>query len=76
MAFKNLHDVIAENHMSVNSVAEAIGMSESSLRYKINRGSMSVEEAFRIHRLIFPRYSIFYLFESVEQSDDSSENAS
>lgn len=68
--FKNLDRVIHENHMSINSVASAIGMSESTLRYKLNNGNLSVGEAFQIHSTLFPRYNIFYLFEESMKEEE------
>ena len=35
--YKNLENVIYENHMTINSVASVIGMNERSLRYKIEQ---------------------------------------
>ncbi len=35
--YKNHENVIYENHMTINSVATAIGMNERSLRYKIDK---------------------------------------
>lgn len=74
--FKNLDRVIHENHMTINSVATALGMSESTLRYKMNNGNLSVHEAFQIHRTLFPRYDLFYLFknEPIEKEDENSES--
>lgn len=71
--FKNLDRVIHENHMTINSVATALGMSESTLRYKMNNGNLSIHEAFQIHKTLFPRYDMFYLFET-DSRKESKEN--
>lgn len=62
--FKNLENVIYENHMTINSVAMATGMNERSLRYKIDKETFNVAEAFRIRNTLFPKYDLCYLFES------------
>ncbi|MGN0613578.1 MAG: hypothetical protein ACI4JB_06710 [Porcipelethomonas sp.] len=62
--FKNLEHAIHESHMTINSAAAAIGMSESSLRYKINKESFGVNEAFKLRNILFPKYDLFYLFQS------------
>lgn len=62
--YKNLENVIYENHMTINSAALAIGMSERSLKYKINKETFDIAEAFKIHRVLFPRYDLYYLFAS------------
>lgn len=62
--FKNLENAIHENHMTINSAALAMGMSESSLRYKINKESFGVTEAFKIRNILFPKYDLCYLFKS------------
>ena len=60
--YKNLENVIYENHMTVNSVANAVGMNERSLRYKIDNETFNVAEAFKIRNMLFPRYDLYCLF--------------
>ena len=48
--YKNLENVIYENHMSINSAAS---------------------EAFKIRNLLFPKYDLYYLFESDENNTKS-----
>lgn len=62
--YKNLENVIYENHMTINSAANAIGMNERSLRYKIDKETFDIAEAFKIHNTLFPKYDLCYLFES------------
>ncbi len=67
--YKNLEHEIAASGMSYRSVAAAIGMPESTFRGKMNRGSFTVEEAFKIKQLLFPKYEYEYLFaEAVEEA--------
>lgn len=75
--YKNLEKVIHENHMTINSAALAIGMNERSLRYKIDRETFDVAEAFKIHKILFPRYDFYYLFTSdnIENHTEAAEFA-
>ena len=59
--YKNLENVIYENHMSINSAASAIGMTDRTLRYKIDKETFDVSEAFKIRNLLFPKYDLYYL---------------
>ena len=49
--------------MSVRSVAAAIGIPESTLRYKLKEGGLSIDDAFNIKTLVLPKYDMNYLFE-------------
>ena len=69
--YKNLENVIYENHMSINSAASAIGMTDRTLRYKIDKETFDVSEAFKIRNLLFPKYDLYYLFESDENDTKS-----
>lgn len=43
-------------------------MPESTFRNKITCGEFSIDEAFKIKNLLFPKYSLEYLFENAEAS--------
>jgi len=64
--YKNLERAINECGMSLRSVAAAINMPESTFRYKMKEGGLSIEDAFTIKSRVFPKYDIGYLFEIAE----------
>lgn len=61
--YGNLERAINESGMSVRSVAAAIGIPESTLRYKLKEGGLSIDDAFNIKTLVLPKYDMNYLFE-------------
>lgn len=61
--YGNLERAINESGMSIRSVAVAIGMPESTLRYKLKEGGLSIEDAFSIKYLVLPKYDMSFLFE-------------
>ncbi len=65
--FANLNREIGANGMSWRSVSAAIGMPESTFRNKITNGDFSISEAFTIKCLLFPKYTLEYLFEKAEE---------
>lgn len=60
--YGNLERAINENGMSLRSVAAAIDMPESTLRYKLKEGGITIEDAFSIKSRVLPKYDIEYLF--------------
>lgn len=60
--YGNLERAINECGMSLRSVAAAINMPESTLRYKLKEGGISIEDAFSIKFRVLPKYDIEYLF--------------
>lgn len=60
--YKNLDQEISTNKMSWRSVSRAIGMPESTFRNKITDGYFTVDEAFDIKHMLFPKLDIEYLF--------------
>jgi hypothetical protein len=64
--FANLDKEISSSKMSWRGVAAAIGMPESTFRKKITDGDFSISEAFTIKNLLFPKYTLEYLFEKVD----------
>lgn len=61
--YGNLERAFNENGMSIRSVAAAIDMPESTLRYKLREGGISIEDAFNIKSRVLPKYDLNYLFE-------------
>lgn len=61
--YANLERAINESGMSWRSVAAAIGMPESTFRYKMKEGGISIEDAFTIKARVLPKYDLNYLFE-------------
>lgn len=61
--YANLERAINESGMSWRSVAAAIGMPESTFRYKMKEGGISIEDAFTIKSRVLPKYDLNYLFE-------------
>lgn len=66
--YENLDREIGANKMSWRSVSTAIGMPESTFRNKITNGEFSVDEAFNIKKLVFPKFDLEYLFEKNNQT--------
>lgn len=61
--YANLDREIGANKMSWRSASTAIGMPESTFRNKITVGEFSIDEAFNIKNLLFPKFTLEYLFE-------------
>lgn len=67
--FANLDREIGANGMSWRTVASAINMPESTFRSKITSGNFTIDEAFNIKNIVFPKYALEYLF---AKTDDKS----
>ena len=61
--YPNLDRELGANKMSWRSAAKAIRMPESTFRDKIIKGGFSVTEAFKIQKILLPKYTLEYLFE-------------
>ena len=68
LMYANLDREIGANKMSWRSVSRVIGMPESTFRSKITSGEFSINEAFKIKNLLFPKLELEYLFEQTEAS--------
>lgn len=66
--YANLDREIGANKMSWRSVSTVIGMPESTFRNKITSGEFSIGEAFDIKNLLFPKFTLEYLFEKDKQT--------
>lgn len=67
--FKNLHAEIARNSYTKKSIAEFLGISESSLRYKLSgKTEFTLSEIKKLKQLLGENLSVEYLFEAGDMS--------
>lgn len=63
--YENLISEMAKLGIAKRDIASCLGIHENTVAYKLNHGSFSVEEAFKIKHSFFKNYELEYLFHRV-----------
>lgn len=65
---KNLKAEMAKANITVENIAEALGIHRNSASNKINgKSNFTIQEAFEIKTMFFPTLSLDYLFGDAKQ---------
>lgn len=64
--YPTLTSQMRKQKVTARQIAQAAGISERAVFYKLSKGSFTVEEAMQIKRTFFPAESMERLFEASE----------
>lgn len=63
MPYLNLKAEMAKRNVTIEAIADYLGIHRNSVSYKINRGgSFSIEESMDIRKRFFPDLTLDYIF--------------
>jgi plasmid maintenance system antidote protein VapI len=65
--YANLKIEMMLKKISIEDIADTIGVHRNSVSNKINGGNFTVEEAFKISEAFFPDKDLQYLFKKLKQ---------
>lgn len=69
MRYANLRAEMVRHGVTSKQLADALGVREATISYKLNGSRFYFEEAYKIKSLFFQKYSLEYLFGGEDQQN-------
>ena len=63
MSYPTLIGEMAKKKITIESMAQFLGLHRNTVSYKLNEGTFCVEEALEVHDEFFPEWDLGKLFE-------------